>query len=157
MFLQPNIINLKINNRSLWGSYMSLQTVYTPISCLSKYSKWYPGLPRKHFMEKPRACDLWKWTCRDFFQTSPKKISLYQGFTSKQIQVGWIHYHLRTVICNPRRNFELIVGRIKCKQSTSFWSPDTDKPIKNCITSLDFSYPMKTGLPKNSCGKSKET
>jgi len=53
-----------------------------------------------------------------FFRQAQKnpfyKIS-YQGFTSKQI--WWVSYHLKTKFRNPRRNVELIMGRIKCKQS----------------------------------------
>ena len=53
---------------------------------------------------------------------SPKKspfnkISSYQGFTSKQTPIGWVRYHLRTVVRNPRRIVELIMDQIKCKQS----------------------------------------
>jgi len=83
------------------------------------------GSKKTFFMDKRWAWGLWKWTSPDFFQTSPNffpfnKISSYQGFTSKQTPMGWVQYHLRTVIRNPRRNVELIMGQIKCKQSTSF-------------------------------------
>jgi len=76
------------------------------------------------FMDKRRACGLWKWTSPELFQPSPQKklfykISSYQGFTGKQTLIWWFCYHLGTEIHNPRRNIELIMGRIKCKQSTS--------------------------------------
>ena len=35
----------------------------------------------------------------DIYLTNPfYKISLYQGFTSKRTLIGWVRYHLRTVI-----------------------------------------------------------
>ena len=79
------------------------------------------GSKKTFFMLKPRACGLWKWTSPDFFQTSLKKIH-FKSFISKQTPIGWVCYHLRTVILNPRRNEELIMGWIKCKQSTSFYA-----------------------------------
>ena len=51
------------------------------------------------------------------------KISSYQDLTSiNKLWFWWVRYHLRTVICNPRRNVELTMGRIKCKQSMSFYA-----------------------------------
>jgi len=59
-----------------------------------------------------------------FFRQDPNKIPFYkisyQGFTSKQIWL--VSYHLKTIFCNPRRNVELIMGRSKYKQSTSFYA-----------------------------------
>ena len=34
----------------------------------------------------------------------------------------WVGYQLRPVISNPRRNVEFTMGRIKFKQSTSFYA-----------------------------------
>jgi len=72
-------------------------------------------------MDKPGACEngqalIFFRQARFFFPFY--KISSYQGHK----QIGWVSYHLKTIFSNPRRNVELIMGRIKCKQSTSFYA-----------------------------------
>ena len=85
------------------------------------------GSKKTFFKDKSRAYGPWKWTSPDFFQTNPN----YYFFTkSPHIKVllvnklwfWWARYHLRIVISNPRRNVELNIGRIQCKQSTSFYA-----------------------------------
>ena len=84
------------------------------------------GSKKTFFMDKPLGCGLWKWTSPNLFQTSPKKIHLTKSHIKvllvDKLWFWWVHYHLRTVIRNPRRNVQLTMGQIKCKQSTSFYA-----------------------------------
>ena len=58
----------------------------------------------------------WKTINNPFY-----KISSYQGFTIKQTLIGWVCFQMRTVIRFKKRNVELIMSRIKCKQPISFY------------------------------------
>ena len=80
----------------------------------------FQGSKKTFFIDKPRACGLWKWTSPDFLSDKPEKKSHIKILLVNKLWFWWVHYHLRTVIRNPRRNVELTMGRIKCKQSTSF-------------------------------------
>ena len=62
-----------------------------------------------------------------FFSDKPEKNCFTKSPHIKVLLVNkiwfwWLCYHLRTVIRNPRRNVKLNMGRIKCKESTSFYA-----------------------------------
>ena len=64
-------------------------------------------------------------TSPDIFQTSPKKNLFYKSLHIKVLlfkKIEWVSYHLKRIFCNPRRNVELFMDRIKCKRSTSSYA-----------------------------------
>ena len=62
------------------------------------------GSKKTFFMDKPRACGLWNGQALIFFRQDRKKSPKIKILLVSKLWFWWVHYHLRTVIGNPRRN-----------------------------------------------------